>query len=321
MELIRGLHNIKARHRGCVLTIGNFDGVHFGHQAVLSRLVEQARQMAMPSAVMIFEPQPREFFTPDSAPARLSRLRDKYQHLAELGIDRLICISFNRHLAAFTAEQFIEELLVKKLAVKHLVVGDDFRFGIKRSGNFETLKTAGRHFGFNVVNMQTYRHSDIACDDLSQTKRRVSSTLVRDALNKNDFELASSLLGREFSISGRVVYGRQLGRTLGVPTANILLKRHNSPLQGVFLVEIKGINSRVFQGVANIGNRPSVDNSSGEVQLEVHIFDFSGQLYHKHLDVIIKRKLREELKFSSLDALKEQINLDISLAKQLLTEG
>ena len=313
MELVRGLHNIKARHKGCVLTIGNFDGVHFGHQAVLSRLVEKAKKMDLPSAVMIFEPQPREFFTPSTAPARLSRWRDKYTELQKLGIDRLICVSFNRHLAAYSARDFIELLLVNKLAVKHLVVGDDFRFGLSRGGNFATLKAAGSEHGFDVVSMDTYRQAAVS-------DNRVSSTLVRQALKNSDFKLASSLLGREFSISGRVVYGRQLGRTLGVPTANILLKRFNSPLQGVFLVEafvleLGGMTSRALQGVANIGTRPTVEHLPQEMQLEVHLFDFSGSLYHKHLHVVIKRKLRDEIKFDSLDALKQQINLDIALAK------
>lgn len=328
MELIRGLHNITSRHQGCVLTIGNFDGVHFGHQSVLTRLAKQAKVLGLPSAVMIFEPQPREFFAPDTAPARLSRLRDKFVHLKELGIERLICVSFNDQLAALSAELFIEELLVKKLAVKHLVVGDDFRFGLKRSGNFDTLLAAGQQYGFEVVNMQTYRPADInnksalgTVDAQRVSTQRVSSTLVRKTLERSDFKLAASLLGREYSISGRVVYGRQLGRTLGVPTANILLKRQNSPLQGVFLVEVLGASEKKLHGVANIGKRPSIDNSSGEVQLEVHIFDFSGQLYHKHLEVIMKQKLREEMKFASLEELKQQIKLDIASAKAILAKA
>ena len=218
MELVHGLHNLRDKHRGCVLTIGKFDGVHLGHKAVLSQLIEQARQRNLPATVMVFEPQPEEVFFPDSAPARLSTLRDKYEALSAIGIDRLICVKFNPTFASQSPQTFTEDLLVDTLGVKFLVVGDDFRFGKQRAGDFDMLVAAGERHGFSVVNTKSMRMADC----------RVSSTAIREALQQGDFEQANAMLGSPFCITGKVVHGEKRGRTIGFPTANVLLKRMNN---------------------------------------------------------------------------------------------
>ncbi|MDN3614136.1 bifunctional riboflavin kinase/FAD synthetase [Vibrio gallaecicus] len=308
MELIRGIHNIKAQHHGCVLTIGNFDGVHLGHQEVLQQVSRQADLLALPSVVMTFEPQPMEFFARDKAPARLTRLRDKFVQLSKLDINRLLCVNFNQYFSSLSAEAFIKELLVDKLGVKFLVVGDDFCFGKGRTGNFAMLKQAGDKYGFEVVSTQSY------CLD----KRRVSSTEIRNALAADDFANSATMLGRDYSISGRVSHGRKLGRTIGFPTANIPLKRCVSPVSGVYVVQVLDLDGVTVGGVANIGQRPTVDGI--RQQLEVHFFDFKANLYGKQLEVVLLHKLRDEKKFESFDALKNQIELDAEAARVLLLQ-
>ncbi len=306
MELVRGVHNLSAKHTGCVLTIGKFDGVHLGHQAVLKRLKQKANEMQLPSAVMVFEPQPEEVFAPVDAPARLSTLRDKATLLAEQGIDRLICIRFDKRFAALSPEEFIRDLLVNKLGIQYLVVGDDFRFGRKRAGDFAMLVEAGKREQFDVVNTASFRLHDC----------RISSTAIRESIEQNKFEIAHEMLGRAFSISGKVIHGNKKGRTIGFPTANVLLNRCRSPLQGVFAVTVTLDTTRYF-GVANIGSRPTIDGT--RVQLEVHIFNFSGDLYGKRIDVTPISKIRDEIKFNSFDELKKQISLDAEKALTLLT--
>lgn len=227
MELIRGIHNIKAHHSGCVLTIGNFDGVHLGHQAVLRQVSEQAAKLGLPATVMTFEPQPLELFAKEKAPARLTRLRDKFVQLSKLNIERLLCVNFNKRFANQTPDEFISDLLVKRLGVKFLVVGDDFCFGKGRKGNFKMLKEAGEKHGFEVVSTQSFCLEQL----------RVSSTAIREALASDELNSAAEMLGRDYSISGRVSHGRKLGRTIGFPTANIPLKRCVSPVSGVYVVE------------------------------------------------------------------------------------
>lgn len=303
MELIRGVHNLKPKHQGCVLTIGNFDGVHLGHQSVLQQLRDKSAELQLPSTVMTFEPQPLEMMIGDKAPARLTRLRDKYAALKNENIDQLLCVQFNRKFAALSADEFIEQLLVKKLGVKYLVVGDDFCFGYKRQGNFAMLQAAGVKFGFDVVSMSTF----------SVNQERVSSTMIRNALSFDDLSLAEKLLGRPFSIFGKVSHGAKLGRTIGFPTANIPLKRCVDPVNGVFAVEVLGINTTPVQGVANIGKRPTVGGV--RTQLEVNLFDFEGDLYGKQLEVVLKKKIRGEEKFASFDVLRQQIQKDVVTAK------
>ncbi len=308
MELIRGIHNIKAHHKGCVLTIGNFDGVHLGHMKVLAQVAEQAKQRNLPATIMIFEPQPLELFAGDKAPARLSRLRDKYVQLSKLKADRLLCVNFNRHFAERSADAFIRDLLVKRLGVKFLVVGDDFRFGKDRSGNFDTLKQAGCQHGFDVVSTQSF----------CVQEQRVSSTAIRQALAQDNLAEAGMLLGRAYSISGRVVHGRKLGRTIGFPTANIPLKRCVSPVSGVYVVQAHGLRGKPLSGVANIGQRPTVNGV--RQQLEVHLFDFNENLYGKQLEVSLLKKLRDEKRFDSLEALQKQIESDAEAAKMWLLQ-
>lgn len=303
MQLVRGLHNLRPRHRGCVATIGNFDGVHRGHQAILARLRERAVELGVPSCVVIFEPQPREYFAPETAPARLARLRDKVALLAAEGVDRVLCLAFNQRLSRLSASEFVETILVDGLGVKHLEVGDDFRFGCDRLGDFAFLQDAGEQHGFTVEAAQT-----VELDGL-----RVSSTQVRDALAAADFPLAERLLGRAFRIGGRVLHGQKLARQLGTPTANVQLKRRRAPLSGVYLVSAQ-IDGQVWPGVANIGVRPTV-SGDGSAHLEVHLLDFAGDLYGRLLTVEFHHKLREEQRFASLEALKSAIDADIAAAR------
>jgi len=303
MELLRGLHNLKPEHRGCVLSIGNFDGVHLGHGAVLSRLLVEAQRLQLPSTVLTFEPQPEELFAGDNAPARLSRLRDKFVQLEKLGLARLLCVSFTHKFANLSAQEFIEELLIKQLGVKFLVIGDDFHFGYQRKGDFKLLQKAGEQYGFEVIDTQSLLHG----------QRRISSTSIRDSLANGDLQQAAKELGRKYSITGRVGHGRELGRTIGVPTANLLLKRRVSPVGGVFVVSILGVDDKTYQGIANIGKRPTVQGI--RQQLEVHLFDFKGDLYGKQLEVVLEKKLRDEVRYSSFAELKVQIEKDIQQAR------
>ncbi|KJY90954.1 MULTISPECIES: bifunctional riboflavin kinase/FAD synthetase [Vibrio] len=308
MELIRGIHNIKAHHSGCVLTIGNFDGVHLGHQAVLRQVSEQAAKLGLPATVMTFEPQPLELFAKEKAPARLTRLRDKFVQLRKLNIERLLCVNFNKRFANQTPDEFISDLLVKRLGVKFLVVGDDFCFGKGRKGNFQMLKEAGKKHGFEVVSTQSFCLEQL----------RVSSTAIREALASDEVNSAAEMLGRNYSISGRVSHGRKLGRTIGFPTANIPLKRCVSPVSGVYVVEALGLGDKPIGGVANIGNRPTVNGV--RQQLEVHLFDFQANLYGKQLEIVLIHKLRDEHKFDSFEALKQQIELDAEAARVWLRQ-
>lgn len=253
--------------------------------------------------MVIFEPQPREFFSPDSAPVRLTRLREKLGLLRGQGVDVVLCLAFNRRLRELSAAEFVRQVLVDGLAVRHLEVGDDFRFGCDRSGDFAFLVNASREQGFTVEAAATVELDGV----------RVSSTRVRQALADGDLHLAERLLGRPFSLSGRVLHGQKLGRQLGSPTANIQLKRRKAPLNGVYLVSTL-VDGQRCQGVANIGTRPSV-NGDGRPHLEVHLLDFSGDLYGRHLQVTFHQKLRDEQRFASLEALKAAILADIAAAR------
>jgi riboflavin kinase/FMN adenylyltransferase len=305
MQLVRGIHNIRPQDHGCVLTIGNFDGVHLGHQLVIKALVSKAKALNCVAAVLVFEPQPQELFSPDTAPARLCRLRDKYNLLAQLGVQRLICVNFTIKFSQQSAHYFIEHLLVEKLGIKHLIVGDDFHFGKNRQGNFPMLCQAGQKLGFAVSDTASYKMADC----------RISSTAIRQALEHDELASAKQMLGREYSIIGRVFHGDKRGRQLGFPTANVLLKRRVSPLSGVFAVMVN-TNTGQFKGVANVGARPTV--AGVRQQLEVHLFDFDQGLYGQCIEVIIKKKLRPVIKFDSLEALTKQIKKDSEQAKQAL---
>lgn len=298
MELIRGLHNLRPEHRGCAATIGNFDGVHLGHQAVLGQLSERAGALGLPTCVITFEPQPREFFAPQSAPARLTRLREKLLALRRFSVDRVLCLRFDSHLAGLSAAEFVKVVLVDGLGVRYLVVGDDFRFGKGRQGDFASMQQAGAEQGFQVVNMHTFNVDGA----------RVSSTRIREALAAGDMAGAEKLLGRPYRMCGRVAHGDRRGRTIGFPTANIHLHRHATPVQGVFAVELFGLDREPVAGVANVGTRPTVDGT--RTLLEVHLFDFDQDIYGRYVYVNFLHKLRPELRFDSFEALKEQIHQD-----------
>jgi len=308
MQLIRGLHNLPAAPRGCALTIGNFDGVHRGHQAVLAQLQARAAELQLPATVMVFEPTPQEYFAPDTAPPRLQRLRDKLTLFRELGVDRVVCLRFDRRLAERDAAAFVQDILVDGLDVRHLVIGDDFRFGKGRSGDFAFLQAAGQQHGFEVVSTHT-----LADDD-----ERVSSTRIREALAAGDLALAERLLGRPYRICGRVAPGQQRGRSIGFPTANVRLHRAASPVRGVFAVRAHGLGDSPVTGVANLGTRPTVCGQ--ETVLETHLFDFDRDIYGHYVDIEFCRKLRDEKKFESFEALKQQIQQDAEQARQFFSE-
>ena len=307
MQLIRGFHNLDnypTLTKGCVLSIGNFDGVHIGHQNILARLCDQALELDLPSVVMLFEPQPREFFAKKSKnstacnpPARLMRLRDKLKYLEEAGVDFVLCVRFSEKFAQISADDFISDLLAKRLKVRYLSVGDDFRFGAKRSGDFETLRNAGLKYRFAVEESHTH----------SLNEERISSSLVREALQNNQLDLAEKLLGKPYSILGRVAHGNKLGRTIGFPTANIMLNRLVTPIQGVFAVKVK-TKQGSFNGIANVGNRPTINGT--KPLLEVHIFDFNASIYGEAIEVVFLKKLRNEIKFPDFETLKAQIEKD-----------
>lgn len=304
MRLIRGFAHQLPFPNGCVLTIGNFDGVHLGHRAVIENLARRGRELNLPTAIMLFEPQPLEYFLTDNAPSRLMRLREKILALSKLPVENVVIVRFNRTLANYEPEQFIEDILLKKLNVKHLVIGDDFHFGKARRGNFNLLKEHGEKLGFSIEKSTSFRLTDV----------RVSSTKIRDALNADDLQLARELLGQQYSICGRVAHGDKLGRTLGFPTANIKLLRRNTPIRGVFAVTMTGIDNQVFQGVANVGIRPTIDGNR-KVILETHLFDFNQDIYGRYVSVQFQHKLRHEMRFNSLEQLQKQIRLDIEAAK------
>lgn len=303
MELIRGIYNLRPRHSNCVATIGNFDGVHLGHQHVLEQLANKAKQFGCPSAVITFEPQPLEYFAPESAPARLMRLRDKVQILKRDAVDRILCLRFNKALASMPYQDFIEQVLVKGLGVRYLVVGDDFRFGKNREGTFNHLVEAGKEHNFEVVNMPTFNVEG----------ERVSSTRIRNALVAGEFDDVQRMLGHHYKMCGRVAHGEKLGRELGFPTANIHIHRKVTPLHGIYVVTVSGLNDKPVEGVASIGTRPAVNGK--KVILEVFLFDFNQMIYGKQLEVSFLKKLRDELPFDSLDALKEQIAIDVEQAQ------
>jgi len=312
MRLIRGLHNLRPQDRGCVATIGNFDGVHLGHRAVFRRLIAKGRELGLPATVITFEPQPMEFFAADTSPARLTRLREKLKALGEFGIERVMVLEFGPRLAAMEAQEFVRRLLLDGLGVRFLLVGDDFRFGHGRTGDYKLLHTMGRNApdgGFRVEDIRTITHGN----------ERVSSTRVREALARGDLEQARHLLGRPYRMQGRVGHGDKRGRSIGFPTANIDLHRRVAPLRGVYAVQVLGLAPQPWPGVANLGARPTVGGQG--VRLEVHLFDFDRDLYGRHLEVEFRLKLRDEQRFDSFDALRRQIELDALAARDYLGAG
>ncbi|MHB8478547.1 MAG: bifunctional riboflavin kinase/FAD synthetase [Steroidobacteraceae bacterium] len=308
MELVRGLPNISQRHRGCVLTVGNYDGVHLGHQQMIGALKARAAQLRSAATVLVFEPSSKEFIDPDGAPPRLTRWREKFLALAALGVDRLVTLRFDECMRAMTPRCFVDELIVGKLGTRHMVVGDDFRYGSNAGGTIDSLRTAGQAHGFGVDQMAPF-----VVDGM-----RVSSTAVRERLELGDYAGAARLLGRPYRMLGRVVQGRRLGRTLGFPTANLRLMRRKPPLWGILAVWVRGIDSRALPGVASLGTRPTVNGT--EPLLEAHVFDFSGDLYGRQLEIEFVAKLRDEVKFDSLEAMTVQMQIDAARARDLLSK-
>lgn len=302
-ELICNSHNIKSRHYGCIATIGNFDGLHQGHQTLIQALIKWGKQLNLPTCVILFEPHPQEFFYGKKASARLMRLREKIKCLQFLAIDRILCLRFNERLAACSAEAFVKKILVDKLGIKGLIIGDDFRFGTGRQGDFTFLKKIGQEYGFKVFSMPTVLFKN----------ERIGSSRVRNAVEQGDFKLAALLLNRPFRLSGRVIYGDQRGRLLGFPTANIGLHRQVLPLQGVFIVNLYGLAATPLAGIANCGKRPTVKGLKN--LLEVYLFDFDQNIYGRFIEIEFLKKIRNEEKFDSLVALKRQIAKDVAAAK------
>jgi riboflavin kinase/FMN adenylyltransferase len=307
MELVRGLKNLSARRRGCVLTVGNYDGVHLGHQQMLRVLRERAWAIGLPATVLVFEPSSKEFIDPQGAPPRLTRWREKWVALADCGVDRLVTLRFGERIRSMSPQAFVDELIVDAFGARHMVVGDDFRYGSRAAGTIETLIEAGRSHGFTVEQIAPYRVDAV----------RVSSTAVRERLERGDFAGAARLLGRPYRILGRVARGEALGRKLGFPTANLRLGRAKPPVWGVLAVRVAGIADAPWPGVASLGTRPTVGGV--EPLLEVHLFDFAGDLYGRELEVEFVAKLRDERKFDSLDELVAQMREDAAAARRSLT--
>lgn len=294
---------------GHAVTVGNFDGVHRGHRAMLDRLVRVARERRLASCALTFEPHPREFFSPGSAPSRLARLREKLELIGEAGVERVHVLRFGASLAGLAPERFAADVLAGGLGARWLLVGRDFRYGAKRAGNFDQLQASGAALGFEVE----------AMPDVAEDGERVSSSSVRDALAAGDFARAERLLGRRYAMSGRVAHGEQLGRELGFPTANIVLRR-KPPLSGIFVVEAELEETRQrLRGVASVGRRPTVKENAAPL-LEVHLFDFSGVLYGRHLRVAFLAKLRDEKKYGGLPALREAIEDDAAKAREWFSQ-
>ena len=305
MKIIRGIENLNNEFTQCVVTLGNFDGVHLGHQQLINHLIEQGKKLNLPTAVMLFEPQPLEFFS-KQAPTRLTSFKEKVQLIEKLGIDYIIAVPFTQTFANMSANAFIQDWLINKLSAKYIVIGDDFQFGRDRKGDINLLQQYTQNNQFSVESMPTFVWNNL----------RISSTAVREALFNSDFELARCLLGRDYAIQGRVVHGNALARQLGFPTANIHLNRKKPALQGVYFVKVKNCcSNQYYHGIANIGIRPTIQGK--KAILEVNIFDFSGDIYGQYLDVTFVCKLRDEKKFDSLTDLKQQISQDVCTAKQI----
>jgi riboflavin kinase / FMN adenylyltransferase len=305
MELVRGLLNIRERLRGCAVTIGTYDGIHLGHQALLGRLKEHAARLSAPTVLLTFEPMPREYLSPAAPPARLTSLRERWRVLERMSVDSVLVLRFGERLRNLTGEAFAG-LLARNLAARAVIVGHDFRFGCNGEATAPMLVEAGRRMGFSV---------DVV-PPVMLDGERVSSSGVRDALGRGEFEIAKRRLGRPYTMRGRVVSGERLGRDLGFPTANLRIERRKAPLQGIFAVRVHGIAATPLPGVASLGTRPTVGGV--HTLLEVHLFDFAADLYGREIEVEFVAKLREEERFARLEALVEQIHRDAAEARRIL---
>jgi len=309
MIIFQDTNQFSSTQQSCVATIGKFDGVHLGHQLILDQLKQKAEQLNLPSLVILLEPHPEEFFAASSnnCPARLTLLEEKLALLESFGIDFVFQLHFDQQLSELSAQAYVKDILVDGLGVSSFIVGNDFKFGHKRSGDFKLLKEMGKEFDFEVIETAAYERNG----------QRISSTSIREQLANGDFSLVEQLMGRPYSIKGEVVKGEQLGTDLGFPTCNINPQRHRIPLHGVFACEVR-LGDRIRQAAVNIGYRPTV-TEDGDALLEAHILDFNEDLYGKTIEVIFKHKIREELKFDGLDALKQQISADVEQVREVLS--
>jgi riboflavin kinase/FMN adenylyltransferase len=307
VKVIRGIPPV-SNWTPCALTIGYFDGVHRGHQALLKKLVQTAKEKNIQSCVMTFEPHPIEFFAPEKAPSRILSLRDKLEALAEVGIDQVLVVHFNQHFANLSPTEFVEKILVNGLQVQSILIGDDFHYGAKRAGNFSSLCEAGQKYGFTVERMET----------LEENNQRISSSATREALKQGDLSLARQFLGRPYMLSGHVLHGQKIGRTLGFPTLNVSLAnklhRRKPAAQGIFIAQVHGLSDNPLPAVASLGQRPTVDDS-GRYLLEVHIFNFNQSVYGKLVRIELLEKIRDEAKYNDLETLKNAIDQDATAAK------
>ncbi len=306
MKLIRGIpKNDSSLAKGCVATIGNFDGLHLGHQQIIDRLKGKAKALDLPSTVISFEPLPAEFFMPEP-PARIYPMRDKIRLLDELGVDNYLCLKFDQSLANMSPEAFVQNILLDALHVKYLAVGDDFRFGRGRAGDFKLLDSMGKKAGMEVSDTPTYELDG----------QRVSSTRIRHHLEKGEISAASRLLGHKYQLSGRVRHGDKRGRTIGFPTLNMRVLNHIAPARGVYAVRVHGLGEPALKGVANLGARPTVKGA--ENRLETHLFDFDQDVYGRYICVELVSFLRREQRFDDFEQLKKQIEKDAEQARRLL---
>jgi riboflavin kinase/FMN adenylyltransferase len=328
MKLVRGLHNLstlagspaadvsaedrlspaRVAEGRCVLTVGNYDGVHLGHQHMIRVLKQRGAELGCPTVVLVFEPSSKEFIDPAGAPPRLTRWREKFLALSALGVDRLVTLRFDEAMRAMSPQEFVDRLIIEGLHATHMVVGDDFRYGARAQGTIHSLREAGAAGGFGVEQVAPFVFDGV----------RVSSTAVRERLEAGDCAGAARLLGRPYRMTGRVGHGRELGRTLGFPTANLRLMRRKSPLWGILAVRVHGVDAGAVDGVASLGTRPTVNGV--EPLLEVHLFDFAGDLYGREIEVEFVAKLRDEAKFDSLDSMRVQMQVDASQARDLLSK-
>lgn len=309
MKLIRGRHSLSDKLQGCVVTLGNFDGIHFGHQVLLKKLKAVSESLNLPSVVIIFEPQPKEFFAKRQPVPRLMRFCEKWLALKDYNIDYVLCLHFNQVLASLSPQKFVKKILIDQLNAKTVIVGDDFRFGAKRVGDYTELKKLAKKYNFQALEVPT-----VMLDN-----ERVSSTQVRLALEAGDLGAAEKLLGRPYRLYGKVGYGDRLGRDLGYPTANINLHRDLVPVAGIFVIRVYGLGNHPYNGVANVGTRPTVGGT--RILLEVHLFDFDTEIYGHNLQVEFLHKLRDEERYDTLEELVKQIRQDVIDAKRYFRSG
>lgn len=307
MNLIRGISSLGQKAQPCVATIGNFDGLHLGHQRIINKLKEKAEELNLPLTIISFEPLPAEYFISEP-PARIYSMRDKVRLLSKLGVDNYLCLKFDSTLANMSPNNFVQDILLNKLNVKYLAVGDDFRFGHKREGDFKLLKKLGKISGMEVVDTPTYEFDN----------ERVSSTRIRKHLEVGAIHTANGLLGHRYQIFGRIRHGDKRGRTIGFPTINMKVLSHIAPKRGVYAVLVHGLCAEPLKGVANLGTRPTVNGT--ENRLETHIFDFDDDIYGKYVCVELVDFLRGEQRFESFEMLKEQIAMDAEKALECLSK-